>query len=86
MVMSFALSLTAITGVMPTNIVYQLFIGTFSGRLAPNYASAYLSGQSYAFEISAVLLYCIYIVLASQRKGKQANPTCTTHFRSPVGP
>jgi EmrB/QacA subfamily drug resistance transporter len=56
MVMSFALALTAVTGVIPTAIVYQLFIGTFSGTLAPEYAVAYLAGQSYAFSISAGLV------------------------------
>ncbi len=70
MVMSFALSLTAITGVIPTNIVYQLFIGTFSGTLAPNYASSYLSGQSYAFGISAVLL--VVSTLLSLVRGKES--------------
>jgi EmrB/QacA subfamily drug resistance transporter len=70
MVMSFALSLTAITGVIPTNIIFQLFIGTFSGTLAPNYASAYLSGQSYAFGISAVLL--VASVLFSLIRGKES--------------
>ena len=73
MVMSFALSLTAITGVIPTNIIFQLFIGTFSGTLAPNYASAYLSGQSYAFGISAVLL--VASVLFSLIRGKESRRT-----------
>jgi EmrB/QacA subfamily drug resistance transporter len=70
MVMSFALTLTAITGVIPTSIIFQLFIGTFSGTLAPDYASAYLSGQSYAFGISAVLL--IASVLFSLVRGKES--------------
>jgi len=73
MVMSFALSLTAVTGVIPTNIVYQLFIGTFSGRLTPSYASAYLSGQSYAFGISAALL--IVSTLFSLVRGKEIRQT-----------
>jgi EmrB/QacA subfamily drug resistance transporter len=78
MVMSFALSLTAITGVIPTNIVYQLFIGTFSGTLAPNYASAYLSGQSYAFGISAVLL--VASTLFSLVRGKESRQTAPAQF------
>jgi len=69
MVMSFALSLTAVTGVIPVYIVYQLFIGTFSGTLAPNYATAYLSGQSFAFELSAILL--ILATLFSLVRGKE---------------
>jgi EmrB/QacA subfamily drug resistance transporter len=70
MVMSFALSLTAIIGVIPAAIVYQLFIGTFSGTLAPQAATAYLSGQSFAFELSAVLL--IIATLFSLVRGKEA--------------
>jgi EmrB/QacA subfamily drug resistance transporter len=70
MVMSFVLSLTAVTGVIPAYIVYQLFIGTFSGTLAPNFAAAYLSGQSFAFELSAILL--ILATLLSLVRGKEA--------------
>jgi MFS family permease len=70
MVMSFALSLTAVTGIIPTSVVYQLFIGTFSGTLSPGYASAYLSGQSYAFEISIGLL--VASTLFSLVRGKES--------------
>ena len=70
MVMSFVVSLTAVTGVIPVAIVYQLFIGTFSGTLAPNYVAAYLSGQSFAFELSATLL--ILATLFSLIRGKEA--------------
>ena len=70
MVMSFALALTALTGAIPTYVIYQLFIGTFSGTLAPNYAAAYLSGQSFAFELSAGLL--ILAAVFSLARGKEA--------------
>ncbi len=69
MVMSFALSLTAVTGVIPAYLVYQLFIGTFSGKLAPQVAAGYLSGQSFAFELSAALL--ILATLFSLVRGKE---------------
>jgi EmrB/QacA subfamily drug resistance transporter len=69
MVMSFVLTLTAVTSVIPTQIVYQLFIGTFSGTLAPNYVIAYLSGQSFAFELSATLL--ILATVFSLVRGKE---------------
>ena len=69
MVMSFVLSLTAVTGVIPAYIVSQLFIGTFSGTLAPNFAAAYLSGQSFAFELSAILL--ILATVFSLVRGKE---------------
>jgi len=84
MVMSFALTLTAITGIIPTSIIFQLFIGTFSGTLAPIYASAYLSGQRYAFGISAVLL--IASVLFSLIRGKESRqaPTVETPVAVPA--
>lgn len=56
MIMSFALSLTAATSVIPAYVVYSLFIGKLTGKLSSTYASSYLSGQSFAFEISAALI------------------------------
>jgi chromate transport protein ChrA len=56
MIMSFALSLTAATAVIPADLVYQLFIGTLSGKLPTAVGTSYLSGESFAFEISAALL------------------------------
>jgi hypothetical protein len=70
MVMSFALALTALTGGIPMNVIYQLFIGTFSGTLAPNYAAAYLAGQSFAFDLSAGLL--VFAAIFSLARGKEA--------------
>ncbi len=56
MVMSFALSLIAATSVIPASYVYQLFIGNLTGGLPAGLANAYLTGQSFAFEISLALL------------------------------
>jgi EmrB/QacA subfamily drug resistance transporter len=56
MILSFALSLTAATSVIPAGVVYQLFVGNLTGKLPPALANSYLTGQSFAFEISAVLL------------------------------
>jgi len=56
MILSFALALTAVTLVIPASVVYQLFIGNLVGRLPAATASSYLSGESFAFQISAVLL------------------------------
>ncbi len=56
MVMSFALALVAATSVIPAYVVYQLFIGNLTGALPPGLASAYLTGQSFAFEVSIALL------------------------------
>ncbi|MDG6953803.1 MAG: MFS transporter [Nitrososphaerota archaeon] len=71
MILSFALSLTAATAVIPARIVYQLFIGNLSGKLSPAYASAYLSGQSFAFEISTslVLVALVFVLLSGERRG-----------------
>ncbi len=62
MVMSFALSLVAATSVIPARYVYALFIGNLQGGLPSNVASAYLSGQSFAFEVSIVLLAVATVV------------------------
>ena len=56
MVMSFALSLVAATSVIPAAYVYDLFIGKLTGGLPPGLATAYLAGQSFAFEVSIALL------------------------------
>lgn len=56
MILSFALTLTAATAVIPAGVVYQLFIGNLSGRLPVDMGNSYLTGESFAFEISAVLL------------------------------
>jgi len=68
MVMSFALSLVAATSVIPARFVYQLFIGNLSGGLPPNLATAYLTGQSFAFEVSIVLLAVAAVI--SMVRGK----------------
>ncbi len=64
MIMSFALSLTAATAVIPPFVVYQLFVGNLAQKLSSNYANSYLSGQSFAFEISAALLIIAIIFSA----------------------
>jgi MFS family permease len=72
MILSFALSLTAATSVIPAGVVYQLFIGNLSGKLPPDLADSYLAGQSFAFEISAVLLFVALILIALTRLGERA--------------
>jgi EmrB/QacA subfamily drug resistance transporter len=56
MIMSFAVSLTAATSAIPASLVYKLFLGNFEGTLSQSYAVGYLSGQRFAFEISAALI------------------------------
>ncbi|EQD40412.1 major facilitator transporter, partial [mine drainage metagenome] len=73
MVMSFALSLTAITLAVPAGIAYALFVGTISGGLSPHDAASYLSGQSLAFTISLTLLAAA-IVLSLLRSPVRTGP------------
>ncbi len=73
MVMSFALALVAATSVIPAHVVYQLFIGNLSGALPPDLASAYLAGQSFAFEVSVALLAVAAVV--SMVRGKLPSHT-----------
>jgi EmrB/QacA subfamily drug resistance transporter len=68
MVMSFALSLVAATSVIPAVYVYKLFIGTLAGGLPPGLATAYLAGQSFAFEVSISLLVVAAVI--SMVRGK----------------
>ncbi len=75
MVLSFALSLTAATSVIPAGIVYQLFIGDLSGKLSPQLASSYLAGQSFAFEISALLLLVAFVFIALIGGGRAGKPS-----------
>ena len=70
-ILSFALSLTAATSVIPPGIVYQLFVGNLSGKLSPSLASSYLAGQSFAFEISVGLLIFAMVCIALTRTGKR---------------
>ena len=76
MVLSFALSLTAATSVIPARVVYQLFIGNLSGRLPLSLAVSYLSGQRFAFEISAVLLAAAFVFVLAAGGGpvREAHP------------
>ncbi len=74
MVMSFALSLTAITLAVPAGIAYALFVGTISGRLSPQDAASYLSGQSLAFTVSLGLLGVAIVLSLLRRPGRRESP------------
>ncbi len=75
MILSFALALTAATAVIPANVVYDLFVGNLSGKLSSSLAASYLKGQSFAFEISALLvILALLLVVASGQKGRQTSP------------
>ena len=83
MVMSFALALVAATSVIPAYVVYPLFIGNLTGALPPDLASAYLAGQSFAFEVSIALLSVAAVVsmvrgkLPAQAPSSVAVPTAS---------
>jgi len=70
MILSFALSITAATSVIPPGIVYSLFIGNLNGKLSSTLANSYLSGESFAFEISTaiILLALVFASLAGRKK------------------
>lgn len=80
MVLSFALSLTAVTSIVPSYIAYSLFIGNVNGKLSPAYASGYLTGQSFAFELSAALIFValLLMVLPVKSQAPQPRPLPTT--------
>jgi EmrB/QacA subfamily drug resistance transporter len=75
MILSFAISLTAATSVIPAGVVYQLFIGSLTSKLSPKLASSYLSGQSFAFEISAALLVLALVFVVMAGRGGQPRPS-----------
>jgi EmrB/QacA subfamily drug resistance transporter len=82
MIMSFAVSLTAATAVIPAYIVDALFVGDLNlisglvnGKLSIAYQNSYLGGQSFAFEISTVLLiFATVFSLVNSKKVKRMIP------------
>lgn len=83
MVLSFAVSLIAITSTLSGGLVYQLFIGTLSGALPAGAAAEYLSGQSLAFLISAALLFGALLLVLSTRARAPPHPVVA---QAPVAP
>jgi len=73
MVLSFALSLTATTSAIPSYIAYQLFVGNVTGKLSPQYATDYLTGQSFAFELATalVVLSLLFAIFRTRKTGPQ---------------
>ncbi|MFG1530623.1 MAG: MFS transporter [Thermoplasmata archaeon] len=86
MVMSFALSLTAITLAVPAGIAYALFVGTISGGLSPHDAASYLSGQSLAFTVSLVLLMGAILLSLLRRPGRRETPPGAPEAAPPAEP
>ena len=71
MILSFAISLTAATSVIPAGVVYQLFIGNLNSKLPLDLANSYLTGQSFAFEISVALLLVALAFVALTEAGEK---------------
>ncbi|MDG6995445.1 MAG: MFS transporter [Nitrososphaerota archaeon] len=69
MILSFAISLIAATSAIPAYLVYKLFVGSLEGKLLPQYATGYLSGQRIAFELSALLLV-VAVIFSVIKSGK----------------
>jgi EmrB/QacA subfamily drug resistance transporter len=65
MVLSFAVSLVAITATISSSLVYALFVGTLSGALPTAAAIQYLAGQSLSFFISAGLLVAALLLVVA---------------------
>lgn len=73
MILSFAVSLTAITAMVPGYIVAELFLGTHVDLDAAQVTS-YLSGQAFAFEISLALLIVGLALVLWKAPGKMPSP------------
>ncbi len=84
MVLSFAVSLIAITSTLSSGLVYQLFIGTLSGALPASAATEYLAGQSLAFLISATLLSVALLLVLGTRSRGPPHPAPAVEGRLPV--
>lgn len=70
MVLSFVVALVSATSVIPAYLVYEMFVGTLTGRLSPALAGAYLAGQRFAFLISIALLV-VAAVMSSVRGAEE---------------
>lgn len=84
MVLSFAVSLIAITSALSGPLVYQLFVGTLHGGLSPSAASEYLAGQSLAFYISATLLVAALVMVLGTRGRGPAHTAALVGPRAPA--
>jgi len=82
MVLSFVLALVAATSVIPSILVYKLFVGTLSGKLSISLSMAYLSGQRFAFLVSTVLL--LVAVAMSSVRGRPAFQDKAVNQRTPA--
>lgn len=83
MVLSFAVSLVAITASLSSGLVDQLFVGTLTQALSPSAAQEYLSGQSLAFLISAGLLVGALLLILGTRARGQPHAAATVEAQGP---
>ncbi|MGC9210016.1 MAG: MFS transporter [Acidilobus sp.] len=70
MIMSFAVSLTAVTAALPPSYVYQLFVGTLTSRLPLRLELSYLSAQAFSYHISLALLALATVLSALRSSGR----------------
>lgn len=72
MILSFAVSLTAVAAALPSYYVYQLFVGTLSGHLPGSLMVSYLGAQAFAYHVSLALLAVATVLSALRPSGTLA--------------
>ncbi len=78
MILSFAVSLTAVSAALPAYVVYELFVGTINSRLPLQMEIAYLHAQAFSYHISLALLVLAVVLSALRPSG-----ALSAHLTSP---
>ena len=73
MILSFAVSLTAVSAVLPPYVVYELFVGTITSRLPLSEEISYLGAQSFSYHVSLALLLLGIVLSALRPSGTLAS-------------
>ncbi|MGC9071402.1 MAG: MFS transporter [Acidilobus sp.] len=79
MILSFAVSLTAVAAALPSTYVYQLFVGTLSSHLPLRLELSYLGAQSFSYRVSLGLLALATVLSALRPSG-----TLARHSMRPI--
>mgnify|MGYP001772645165 CR=1 FL=1 len=77
MILSFAVSLTAVSAALPPKVVYELFVGTITSRLPLAQEVSYLGAQSFSYHVSLALLLVGVVLSALRPSG-----TLSSHVRA----
>ena len=73
MILSFAISLTAVSAALPAYYVYELFVGTITSRLPLSLEISYLNAQSFSYHVSLALLIVAVALSALRPSGTLAS-------------